>query len=961
MIVGFLLFLLGSILSFLWLSGGYTILGYDAGYRLQGLTYISDLAHSWNHTLNYGADWSIYRAFSVLLFPESLLISLTGSLQIAQGVTFVGWFLLMGLSMYALLRTIFPESKFFFFRIFSSVLYVFNFFILNGWLNAERAKFSLYAALPIAILLLYRQAFHRTHPFVNAICFGLTYAVLNGGGSPPLFGATLVVLACAIVVFFIGVWRQRGIWDAGKLLGIYALFGVAFVCFNAYWLLPLAGLASGSYASSVAGQGGIGGLIEWEKVFSQNASFVNIFRLQGFPDWVNNSLHSYASVYGLNPFLILISFIPVLSILLGVVRFGMKDSKQSYFLIFLFILLCMGAVMTAGSHPPTGKLYILLMRHVPGFAVFRSSFFKFAPTVWLPLIILFGYYLSLFIETYLKKISVKQIVWILCIVGVLAYHYPFFTTKGFEINKQFASRVQVPSYVYEMKKIIEQQTRPDDRILILPELDTGYITLPMDAYSWGFYSADILPRMLTNRSFVANDATDDAITRLLYTSLYTGETIRFSSLASLAGVTHILWRGDLALSDARKSDHIDEKQLLDMLPVVKKINEAGKWRLYEINTPARSMITIASNPVYVSGVQKGDVLFAGSTVTLRDNATHTDEPFLIGAECMMCDPDEFKKFESGIYLPPVSNRNDWIKNILLLKSGTTSNKSDGELIDEDLSVSMRLLSKAVALSDLDSAQGAFNTLDQIMSRYARLSGRTRIIYANRLYAYMLAMKRLSSSSDVAQVVISGIDPLEERIQSDVYMSDKSVFRYIVHIPVSGIYRMNGLASLHNTLIDGLPVHSSSMPLSIGLHTIETPRVSDGVAPYIFIGNETTNKGRVSEVVYKRLSSSKYTGIINRKNEESAVLVFNQRFDARWKLTLIQSDGTKQIVKEHVEANGYANGWILDKKMTGIFEITYGTEKLGILGWIVSLITLLLAVTFGIVSRFQTRIIHRKHL
>jgi len=961
MIVGVLILLLASILSFLWLRGGCTILGYDAGFRLQGLPYIEDLVHSWNHTLNYGADWSIYRAFSVLQYPESLLTSLTGSLQIAQSVTFVGWFLIMGLSMYALLRTIFPESKFFFFRIFSSVLYVFNFFILNGWLNAERAKFSLYAALPIAILLLYRQAFHRTNSFVNAICFGLTYAILNGGGSPPLFGATLVVLACAIIVFLIGVWRQRGIWDARKLLGIYALFGVAFICFNAYWLLPLAGLASGSYASSVAGQGGIGGLIEWEKVFSQNASFLNIFRLQGFPDWVNNPLHPYASVYGSNLILVLMSFIPVLSILLGVVRFGVKDAKRSYFLMFLLILLCIGTVMTAGSHPPTGKLYILLMRYVPGFAVFRSSFFKFAPSVWLPVIILFGYYLSIFVETHCKKNNVRQIIWILCIVGILAYHYPFFTTKGFEINKQFASRVQVPSYVYEMKNSIEQKTTVDDRILILPELDAGYITLPMDAYTWGFYSADILPRVLTNRSFVANDATDDAITKLLYASFYAGDTTRFQNLASIAGVTHILWRGDIALSDERKLGRIDEFQLLSTLPVIKKIDEVGKWQLYTMNASTRPMIVLATNPLFVSGVQKGDVLFADDTVTLRDDAEQIDKSSYIGAECVMCDPDEFTKFESGIYLPPVSGGNSRFKQLLLSKNISTTNKTDGAVIDEELSESMMFLSKAVMTNDIDSAYKALRTFDQIVFRYEGLAGRTKIIYANRLYAYMLAMERLSSSSGVADVIVSGVAPFKERIQSDVYMSDQSTFRYLVRMPVSGNYYIHGSVSLPSLLVDGIPTYGSSVTLSNGLHTIEIPRVADESAPYIFIRNEIKKKGSVSEISYKRVSPTKYTGMISERSVESTVLVFNQRFDRRWKLTLTSPNGAKKIIRQHFEANGYANGWIIDQGFVGTFEITYESEKLGVVGWTVSFASLLLAGVFGIVISIRTRIIRGKHL
>ncbi len=943
----FLFFL--SLVPIVWLIGGYSIVGYDSGFRLNGIAHITSLLHSWNPTVNYGIDWTIYRAFAVLQLPEAIVSQVTGSLPVAQTTVFVGWFMLIGLSMYIFLRNMFPESHFRFFRIFSSIYYMYNFFILNGWLNAERAKFSLYAALPIAILLMYRQAFHAAQPVRTAIAFGLLYAVWNGGGSIPLYGATIIAIGLAVIMFSAFVFRQRGLAGTVRLLGSYALFAVSFLLFNAYWIVPLIAYAHASFGSSVAAQGGIGGLIEWEKAFSRNASFLNIIRLQGFPDWHGNPSHPYAGVYESNIVLVLASLIPAGVSALGVIRFGI-DSSRRFILLFLTALLAVGIFFTAGSHPPTGVIYLLLMRHMPGFAIFRSSFYKFAPTVWFSVTVLFGYFMALFIHTYVKKKYIRTIVWSMCISGILAYHYPFFSSESFTISGLFRTRVAIPRYVNQMKHAIEKKTTMDDRILVFPDLDPGFITLPMDAYTWGFYSADILPRIMTNRSFLAGDANDDAITALLYQHLYDRDMEGFHELASLAGVTHVLWRGDVALSEAMGKRHslVEYEQTLASMEGMSLVSQSGPWKLYRNTASIRPMISIVRNPIQVTGSARGDVICASDTATIRvESPADARLPTAIGAECMMCNPDEFNTLVSSIYLPPVDDqRKTFVKHLgRRFARMKKHEQSYGELIDEKLSNVVSIISLAVHSGNKEQMSNMSVVLEQMNELYRKLSGRMQVIYANRLYAYIAAIERLTAGTVIFHDVSSIIRPLKNEVMKNIYMSDDSSFRYIVTIPQSDRYRIIGSNPLDRIIVDGVLAPLHIVTLEEGFHTIELARNGQMVAPYIFLRNEYAPEGGMVPLSFVRISPTRYEGNIVRSISDPSAIVLNQRYDPRWQLSFTSTNGKRHIITDHYEANGFANGWLVPRNTRGAFEIRYTTQTNGTYGNMLSITSLIVAAVW----------------
>ena len=326
---------------------------------------------------------------------------------------------------------------------------------------------------------------------------------------------------------------------------------------NAYFLIPYIFDLRKLLGDSVNLSGGLSTFIAWEKEISKNASVINLFRLQGIPDWYANFAHPYSNQFILKRSLIFLSFIPILVILSGLSLMSWKAKEEKVRkkeIIFLLFLLCIGIIFAGGTHAPFGQLYLFAMKLIPGFVMFRSSFYKFAPLVWFPISVLSGYFLMIFSE-YLRSKMLKILFGILVCAGILAYHYPYFSTTAFDFMPGFSTRLKIPVYTLQMAKDIEHLVASDGRVLLYPPLDSGYIGSPLDTYKWGYYSLDPMPRMISDRSMVANDAYGHSVlTENAQQALHDGDSLEFLRYASISGITHVLWRGDVKRSDAMNKD-----------------------------------------------------------------------------------------------------------------------------------------------------------------------------------------------------------------------------------------------------------------------------------------------------------------------------------------------------------------------------------------------------------------------
>lgn len=581
----FIIFLF-SLTPLLWLKDNQVIIGHDSGFRLNIFEYFKNLFYSWSPLTNFGVDWSIFKGFLIAQLPETLFISITRSLANGERLTFIFWFFVMGISMYVFINNFFSQKKFWIFRLFSSTFYMYNFFLLQGWFIVERAKFSLFAVLPLGFLIIYKLLKKEYSLLKGTIIFSFVFLFLNGGGNPTFYGALILVYFVAFLYLTFINYLRHGIKEIFFSIKTILILVIAVVLVNTYWILPQIYLTINKYALSLISAGGISGILRWEGVVNKDASFINLFRLQGIPDWYNNINNTYSNYFINNFTLIFLSFIPIFVILFGLIfykRFKTENrNDELFYLIFLIFLV--GIVFTAGSHPPLGFLYNFLVEHIPGFAIFRSAFYKFGPAYWFSFIFLTGYLLNLLLLNIENKKYIYSAIGIIAILFILGYHFPYFTSNFFEFNKPFTTKITIPNHVKDASVYINTKTLEDSRILILPKLDPNFRA---DSYDWGFFSLDILPRLSTNRSIIANDNSSPEIIKNIYDSIETNDETMFLKLTGLTGIDKILWRDDVLYSDeiTRSSDLRNVEEIIKNFESVLLEKEFDKWKIYKIDNP----------------------------------------------------------------------------------------------------------------------------------------------------------------------------------------------------------------------------------------------------------------------------------------------------------------------------------------------------------------------------------------
>lgn len=637
-----------SLTPLTWFKDGQIIFGHDSGFRLNYLDHLRNLVYSWNPIGNFGYDWGILKGFLIVQAPETFFGWLFNSISTGEKISFIFWFFAMGISMYIFIKSFFPQRQFWIFRLFSSLFYMFNFFILQGWFIAERAKFSLYAALPLGLLIIYKLL-NREYPLIKGtIIFSLIFFFLNGGGNPTLYGALLLVYFLAFLHLTFINYLKNGLGEIiyATRVALSLILGVLLI--NAYWIFTQIYLAINKYALSLSSFGGISGILAWENVVNESASFINLFRLQGIPDWYNNPLHPYSNFFLNNPVLIALSFLPILIILLGLFLYDKEAStrKQRNLLSLAFLIFIIGLVFAAGSHEPLGFLYIFLIEHLPGFAIFRSAFYKFGPTVWFSVIFLSGYFLNFLIYKYLKPSSLRRLVACFAIAFIFLYHFPFFTVNFFEFNKPFTTKVSIPAYIKNASNYINTETPEDTRILILPKLSPDFL---IDSYKWGFLGLDILPRLAMDRSIIANDNISPRVVSSIYESIDQNDQQSLLRLAGIFSINKILWRNDVLYNDKKTTsrEFSFEKENIRETPSISLEKTFGQWEIYNIKSEHYLPTFYSSNRLIFS---------SSSEEMYRDllkKETDARSAILFASESNALQLTKFERIANKIYIQPV--------------------------------------------------------------------------------------------------------------------------------------------------------------------------------------------------------------------------------------------------------------------------------------------------------------------
>jgi len=650
-LVDLLFIFLLSLTPLLWLRPGQLMVGHDNVFPLEPKSFLKNRLYTWTEKQGFGQDQSLIIGTIPIHLIDAIPSLLGLSLANTQRVVFVFWFFLIGFSVYVFAS--FVNSKSRFFRLLMPVFNQFNFFILQAWFIAERTKFSAFVAMPL-VLSVFLLAYREELSVLKAVALNsLILFLFNAGGvfGTPLYGGLFVVIGVFILYFSLLSFFQRKRHLMFKIILTAILTGCGFLLINAYYFLPATRQIISNYSGQLAQMGGKDSLINWAKMISINSGPLNLFRLQGMAEWYDNPQHSYAKYYLKNPVLIFLSFIWALLAFLSV--FIVKDKKKLKIVLYFFFVYLVAIFFTAGTHPPFGFLYSLLMRFVPGFTIFRTPFYKFASA----LIFASSFLCVSTLDCLRSKIKLKFLPAFfstLCFVLILAYHFPYFTVDFFNWRDDFSTRLAVPQYVFEFGKWVEQEKKDDLGVLVVPPPNESW---NYDIYDWGYLSLFPLPRLLTREPiFLKSDETisksEAKLLQLTYSSLLKGDKKLFKRLTSILRINYILVRKDFAYDlDWIEADNPTDYQLI----IETKFNfsrerEFGRWLVYKISDQedlpiiygAEDSLLIFGDYLheeFLKRVSKEQMVLEGADI---DSSLISKSGFLLS--CLTCELEEEGEF-----------------------------------------------------------------------------------------------------------------------------------------------------------------------------------------------------------------------------------------------------------------------------------------------------------------------------
>lgn len=659
----------------LWLKDGFIIAGHDAGLPLDPITHFIDRLYLWTQRYGIGSNQSFATGGFFIHGLEALISWFGFSLTYAQRFLFIIWFALPGLALYYLGKTISSKKEHRIGWLIASVFYMYNHFLLQAWFVAERTKFTTYIALPLVFALFFKVYENKISVLKASILVSITLFFLNGGGFLPLYGALLIGWITAFVYF---LFINTTFSNLKRLVSFTVLSFICTVLINAYWVIPYAYSTIYSYSSTLESVGGIAGVKGWIDTISQNTTYDNLIRLQGIQEWYVNLQHPYARFFLENPLILLLSFsIPVLAYL----SIFIVSREIKKFIIFFALFSLVSMIFSAGSQPPFGFFYIFLVEHIPGFAIFRTPFYKFATGIWLSYAILLGFTVNYLIQRYLsnyKGFNTRYLSVVIAIGLIILYSFPFLSGVFFDYETGAkTTRIKVPEYIYDANKKLNSITGHSDRTLLIPEHNDG---INIESYKWGFWSLATLESLISDRSFVSNNASmspdEKILMKILYTKILEND-LSWVKLARLLSISGFLVRNDFDWSQARFNTHKPqeyEDALIESRMVTKQL-DLGEWKYYRLNN-SNNNFRISQNPIVIKGESEDlrslislDEVSDKSVLIFSDRANEqllsdnniSKKTLINMAQCVRCDLSKIPVFLPGV---------DWFGTGSLLYSWT---------------------------------------------------------------------------------------------------------------------------------------------------------------------------------------------------------------------------------------------------------------------------------------------------
>lgn len=477
----------------LWFQSGQLIATADLFLPITPADWHSQL-YLWNSRFGTGAEWMTGPSALLSTGLTAAVMALGGSERLAQQTDFVLWFLLPGLTMWWLLRQVWPDRRFDVARLIAVNLYMFNLFLEALWAG-NKAGLSAYAAMPLLLGIVLR-AFRTGQWWSHAAAFALASILASGASTNPQVTLVMIIGLFIAVGCYVAA-RVRSWREAGRVAGFLGLSALLTVGCHAFWFFPQLlmaqdpGMAQGLKAFAKETMGWLGGL-------SAFTSLYNVARMQGAWTWYQGWVepyHTYSGLYRESPIWLGLSWG-----WLALVGLGVASTRRWVDAVFL-ILAVVGVAFSTGIHPPLGKVYEWMVFNVPFFSLMRSPWYKFTLLTCLGYAYLMGLGGQRLVD-WTRAVATRGARWgtrpavaisAVMVIGLLmvnmVYAFPITTGRMYPTAAQRVKlkpcHVAVPDYLAAAGRWFE--TQPGYfRIFHSPKHTNG-----VSVYRWGFSA--ILP------------------------------------------------------------------------------------------------------------------------------------------------------------------------------------------------------------------------------------------------------------------------------------------------------------------------------------------------------------------------------------------------------------------------------------------------------------------------------------
>jgi hypothetical protein len=907
-----LIFILGLIPLF-YFRDGLIVTGGDEGYQLLSPNFQLSNSYVWDVVHGSGYYNPTYPMLVSYLIPLSFLNVIKVPLFISDALLLSFLFMSAGLSMYFLASSL-SNRKNNLVAVSSAIFYMFNAYNLLWWSSPDFVVLSAYAMYPLMFALFVRGIKSKKY-LINGTLFALGSLIFTAGNGRFMFSVIMFFTLFCYFMFHLTSSKD----SKEKICAIRFTFvaAILYLLVNLWWILPLLN----SYEEQVNIRAGMNPG-DWLRGFSSYSSILHLFQFYGYPGWESYNWgrpsFSYVPTLVNNPFFIFLSFLPPL--LLGVALILQSKAKiqirdQKGIFLFFSLLYFLSIFLAKGTQPPFGDFYYWLFDHIPALTMFRSGFVNFGIMMALSLAILFGASLGVLYQRFrsvrinsLRKWHIEKVMVVTLISLILIQNYPFFTGEVIHSGEGALPSFHhnIPDYYYEAGNWFKDQNG-DFRIFSPSFSGQGWVI-----YNFGggdIYVGCDIDSYLMQKPIVFYES--NPLASAIFPLLLNNRTEYIGKQLNLLNVKYVILHHDVDLSlyGGISPEAIKASLLLQKDICLEKT--FGKIEIY-LNTDYKEMSIYATNQLQLN--ENLTTMFSEIDKGYVDQAQLLITPSGEGAMDYTSNITDIKitfvpkhRYITGFELPLSFMFNPTDDVVIELYD------------DSDTLLGTDIIPRSKITSNINTEPSwCFADIPQQHD--------TSKTYYLRIHS---SNEEYSTTKNFLVSLNTNYDLLPDgafyRYEAGSWIPKGS--------PVIKIYYSNytNQGDIIFFLTEQLNENEIRNIETLELNTLYQPDIS-----------------------FQKLNPTKY--IVHANASTPFSLILSESYHKDW---VAYVDGQQVPDEYHFTANGYANGWYINK--TGMFTITleFWSQNLFYIGSAISIVTLILCILF--VSKDKIKIMYQKYV